>query len=123
MTVTDNLDLGSANVKASDCNRQQAQKIRTYPFQGAFETKIPSIVQVKTYVPQYMRPPIHAVLSISFMDSPGSLVRIVASLRAGRSAVRIPVALRDFYLLQNVHTNCGTNPVFHSMGTRVFPGV
>ena len=34
---------------------------------------------------------IHTVFSVSFIDSPGSVDRIVASLRAGRSAVRIPV--------------------------------
>jgi len=34
---------------------------------------------------------IHTEFSMSFIDSPGSVDRTVASLRAGRSAVRIPV--------------------------------
>jgi hypothetical protein len=39
---------------------------------------------------------IHTVFSIAFIDSPGSVIRTVASLRAGRSAVRIPVEAGDF---------------------------
>ena len=39
---------------------------------------------------------IHTVFSVSFIESPGSVVRIVASLWAGRSAVRIPVGAGDF---------------------------
>jgi hypothetical protein len=105
---------------AKDNKRKRYGHIQT---QGAFEPKIPSIVQVKTCVPSAMRPLqfiphlvsssslgpvrwcpgstaalrliVHA-FSISFIESPGSVVRTVARLWAGRSEFRIPVGVRDF---------------------------
>ena len=45
----------------------------------------------------------------------GSSVGIVTSLLAGRSGARIPAGAKHFSNLQNVQTDCGTQPATYCM--------
>jgi hypothetical protein len=51
---------------------------------------------VMTCVPPATRPLRSIPYLVCFIESPGGVARIVASLWAGRSAFRIPVGARDF---------------------------
>lgn len=79
---------------AKDKKRKRYAHIQT---QCAFEFKIPPRSSSEDMrATSHASTAIHTVFSMSFIDSPGSVVRIVASLWAGRSAVRIPVGAGDF---------------------------
>ena len=52
---------------------------------------------------------------INYMQA-GPQVGTMTRLRAGQSGVRIPVRVRDFFLLQILPTTSGAHPVSYSMG-------
>jgi hypothetical protein len=56
-----------------------------------------------------------------FVMIPRCVVGIVTALRAGRSAVRIPLRGKSS-LLQNDRTSTGVQPTSYLVGTGVFPG-
>ena len=92
---------------------------------------IPSLMwkrRRRVYTEQYTCTAIHlhkdftTLTALLFANSVKTLeptwrIVIVTKLRAGRSEVRIPAGMRNFFLLPNVRAGCAVRPTFYSICT------